>query len=174
MLHATNVISPQLLCFGPLIHQKAEHNHCPLFSFRSQTPQCLIDNNHEFFYSYDLDHRPPGQIISRDTQCKLVFGENSTLCHVSRHSFYTCTNTAFLISSNPFTAMHACFNSTWRLPVGMTNSAQTSGATTRQIPPCAKRKRGCSHFREQAAEITRWPLTIYTISVSVYINVYTT
>nr|XP_022333334.1 metalloprotease mig-17-like [Crassostrea virginica]XP_022333335.1 metalloprotease mig-17-like [Crassostrea virginica] len=49
--------------------------------FRSQTPQCLIDNNHEFFYSYDLDHRPPGQIISRDTQCKLVFGENSTLCH---------------------------------------------------------------------------------------------
>lgn len=49
--------------------------------FSSDAPQCLYDDNHDFRYSYDLDLRPPGEVITRDTQCKLVFGENSTLCH---------------------------------------------------------------------------------------------
>lgn len=58
-------------------------NRHTLLLISSDAPQCLYDDNHDFRYSYDLDLRPPGEVITRDTQCKLVFGENSTLCHVS-------------------------------------------------------------------------------------------
>eukprot|EP00105_Crassostrea_gigas_P004720 XP_011418026.1 PREDICTED: ADAM family mig-17-like [Crassostrea gigas] len=63
--------------------------------FRSEAPQCLYDDNHDFRYSYDLDLRPPGEVITRDTQCKLVFGDNSTLCHYITSSSDTdvfCSN----------------------------------------------------------------------------------
>ncbi|XP_056021490.1 A disintegrin and metalloproteinase with thrombospondin motifs 9-like [Ostrea edulis] len=53
---------------------------------RSEAPQCLSDENHNFLYSYNLDKQPPGQMFTQETQCKLVFGDNSTVCYYATKS----------------------------------------------------------------------------------------
>ncbi|XP_062587286.1 uncharacterized protein LOC134248908 [Saccostrea cucullata] len=78
------IMAPQHQMNPEKVQNLFHFSHCSsskiLQLIRSNKPQCLYDANPEFPYPYDLDTRPPGQTFTRETQCKLVFGENSTLC----------------------------------------------------------------------------------------------
>ncbi|XP_061174861.1 metalloprotease mig-17-like [Saccostrea echinata] len=78
------IMAPQHQMNPEKVQNLFSFSHCSsnkiLQLIRSHQPQCLYADNHGFPYPYDLDKRPPGQKFSRETQCKLVFGENSTLC----------------------------------------------------------------------------------------------
>ncbi|XP_062596431.1 A disintegrin and metalloproteinase with thrombospondin motifs like [Saccostrea cucullata] len=81
------IMAPQHQMNPEKVQNLFHFSHCSsnkiLQIIRSNQPQCLYDDNPELPYPYDLDKRPPGQTFSRERQCKLVFGENSTLCFVS-------------------------------------------------------------------------------------------
>lgn len=112
-------------------------NRYTLSLIRSEAPQCLYDDNHDFRYSYDLDLRPPGEVITRDTQCKLVFGDNSTLCHVS-----LTVITQTLEFTEPIFSLEFYLHSILPRPLIPTCSVLMSGAIIPPTPACVKPKRG--------------------------------
>lgn len=126
-------------------------NRHTLLLISSDAPQCLYDDNHDFRYSYDLDLRPPGEVITRDTQCKLVFGENSTLCHVSL--------TVIILKlefAEPIYILLCSLHSILPRPLIPMCSVLMSGAIIPPTPACVKPKRDWSRYQERAVETTRY------------------
>lgn len=122
-----------------------------LLLISSDAPQCLYDDNHDFRYSYDLDLRPPGEVITRDTQCKLVFGDNSTLCHV-RLIVIILT----LEFAEPIYILLCSLHSILPRPLISMCSVLMSGAIIPPTPACVKPKRDWSRYRERTVETTRY------------------